>query len=100
MLLLPFIRTCGRRGEAEKEKGPVDLFPAEPTEGCACASRDMNPRVQRTRSAQKNPPRISRGIFSCGRRDLNPHDREATRTLILLVYQFQHFREQAIIYQR
>ena len=23
---------CGRRGEAEIEKGPVDLFPAEPTE--------------------------------------------------------------------
>jgi hypothetical protein len=23
--------SCGRWGEAEKEKGPVDLFPTEPT---------------------------------------------------------------------
>ena len=48
---------------------------------------------------KKSPENLS-GDFSCGRRDLNPHDREATRTLILLVYQFQHFREQTIIYHR
>ena len=31
---------CRRRGEAEIEKGPVDLFPAEPTEEHACVFRD------------------------------------------------------------
>ena len=32
--------SCGRWGEAETEKGPVDLFPAEPTEEHACVFRD------------------------------------------------------------
>ena len=27
-----YARESGRWGEAEKEKGPVDLFPAEPTD--------------------------------------------------------------------
>ena len=31
-------------------------------------------------------------FWSCGRWDLNPHDVTATRTLILLVCQFRHFR--------
>ncbi len=42
---------------------------------------------------QKEQPRHrSCSSISCGRRDLNPHDIAATRSLVLLVYQFRHFR--------
>ena len=33
----------GRRGEAEIEKGPVDLFPAEPTDEGAARRGDLEP---------------------------------------------------------
>ncbi len=35
---------------------------------------------------------ISTRFLSCGRWDLNPHDIAATRSLVLLVCQFRHFR--------
>ena len=37
-------------------------------------------------------------ISRCGKWDLNPHDLAATRTLILLVYQFRHSRILLIIF--
>ena len=71
-----------------------------PTERHSPVPRDMNlgsnGPVPHTK---KSPELLLRGSFVCGRRDLNPHDLTATRTLILLVYQFQHFSEQKIIYQ-
>ena len=33
-------KVCGKWGEAEYEKGPVDLFPAEPTDEPACRLGD------------------------------------------------------------
>ncbi len=121
---LPIKMVCGRRGEADKEKGPVDLFSRRTDRVMRtrvrkagrmtssgrqnCADRGAHPCAPRyepggdhgTPSAFRNrkiPLRnFLKGIFylECGRRDLNPHDLAATRTLILLVYQFQHFREQ------
>ena len=41
--VMPHCR-CARRGEVEKEKGPVDLFPTEPTEGDFRSPR-TNPRA-------------------------------------------------------
>ena len=35
----------------------------------------------------------------CGRWDLNPHDVTVTRSLVLLVCQFRHFRERKVSYQ-
>lgn len=39
---------------------------------------------------KKNP--LKSRDFNCGRWDLNPHDIAATRSLVLLVCQFRHFR--------
>ena len=36
----------------------------------------------------------------CGRWDLNPHDLTATRSLVLLVCQFRHFRKPFSVFQR
>ena len=35
-----------KKGEAETEKGPVDLFPAEPTDEGATRRGDLEPWVQ------------------------------------------------------
>ena len=35
---------------------------------------------------------IVNGVTECGRWDLNPHDIAITRSLVLLVCQFRHFR--------
>ena len=35
-------------------------------------------------------------VFSCGRWDLNPHGIATTRSLVLLVCQFRHFRKKKI----
>ena len=88
-----------------RRKGSVNLFPAEPTEERTHALREKEPATGSFGSPSAHKIKTLRLLpeglyFGCGRRDLNPHDREATRTLILLVYQFQHFREQMVIYQR
>ena len=47
----------GRWGEAEKEKCPVNIFPAEPTDVAALRQGDLEPWVQGTRRRikQKGP---------------------------------------------
>jgi len=35
--------SCGRRGEVEKEKGPVDRFPTEPTDEARQGEETLNP---------------------------------------------------------
>jgi len=37
------MNSLGRRGEVEKEKDPVDLFPTEPTESPLVAMRPWTP---------------------------------------------------------
>ena len=46
------------------------------------------------RRMKKNHPEYNPGwfFFTCGRWDLNPHDIAITRSLVLLVCQFRHFR--------
>jgi len=58
---------CGRWGEADTEKGPVDLFPAEPTDEAFQAEETLNlgSRPPRHEKAQVFRP----GLFSCGRWD-------------------------------
>ena len=73
-----------RRGEAEIEKGPVDLFPAEPTEGDFRSPRP-NPHVRSTCGCRApalclNEKRISFRISffvqpQSARRDSNPRPR-------------------------
>ena len=40
--------SCRRWGETETEKGPVDLFPVEPTDDAAMLRGDLEPWVQGT----------------------------------------------------
>lgn len=42
------IMPCGRWGEVEIEKGPVDLFPTEPTDEATLWRGDLEPWVQGT----------------------------------------------------
>ena len=39
-------------------------------------------------------------LFSCGRWDLNPHENTPTRSLVLLVCQFRHFRLPSLFHLR
>ena len=64
----------------EIEKGPVDLFPTEPTDEATENKKDPNDFS------------FESFCFQCGRWDLNPHVYTNTRSLVLPVCQFQHFR--------
>ncbi len=46
------------------------------------------------KSKSRSDHLIASAFLCCGRWDLNPHGITVTRTLILLVYQFRHFRIQ------
>ncbi len=48
--IFPF---SGWRGEAEIEKGPVDLFPTEPTDEGTLYRGDLEARASRISSVQK-----------------------------------------------
>ena len=52
------------------------------------------PRPSGSPFARKKKDQLFRvdPFLSCGRWDLNPHDKEVTRSLVLLVCQFRHFR--------
>ena len=91
----------GRRGEAEIENSPVECFPAEPTEQVLCTCETLNPAgLGLPQEAKKGRIAICYPSFSnsCGRWDLNPHDIAITRSLVLLVYQFRHFRATMLYY--
>ena len=64
---------CGRRGEEDKEKGPGDLFPSEPTDEGTCAEETLN-RGSRDSSAQKirQPPLGDCLIFLMRKAGLEP----------------------------
>ena len=53
---------CGRWGEADKEKGPVDLFPAEPTDEAFQAEETLNPGFKAS-SARKSPGLSTWALF-------------------------------------
>ena len=92
---------CGRRGEAEIENGPVDHFPAEPTEESFSSPRYEPRGFGASAGSQKRMDSflaIHPLLTSCGRWDLNPHDVTITRSLVLLVYQFRHFRATMVYY--
>ena len=50
-----------------------------------------------TAECAKKPPDFSDGFIICGRWDLNSHVIAHTRSLVLLVCQFRHFRTTSVI---
>ena len=62
-----------------------------PHESELSASAPMFVRAWRIANAQKNREHFC-SRFNCGRWDLNPHGVPTTRSLVLLVCQFRHFR--------
>ena len=48
--------------------------------------------IQKQKWGNLNKIKISHTFNHCGRWDLNPHGTNATRSLVLLVCQFRHFR--------
>ena len=85
--LICSINSSGRWGA--RRPGDVCLAPTE-------AERRMNPWVQLTLPLLKQKKSKSFDLlsfcFKCGRWDLNPHVYTNTRSLVLPVCQFQHFR--------
>ena len=75
---LDLLKNCGRWGETEVEKDSVNLFPIEPTD--------------ETFERKKSRSFDLLFFVHCGRWDLNPHENTPTRSLVLLVCQFRHFR--------
>ncbi len=63
---------CGGWGEAETEKGPVDLFPAERTERRTNAARPSNPLGSRVPPHNKIPQAIGLRDFVMRRMGLEP----------------------------
>ena len=51
------------------------------------------------RITKENRPADQDGSLCCGRWDLNSHGTNTTRSLVLLVCQFRHFRERMLSYQ-
>ena len=108
-----------KKGEADLENSPVDCFPAEPahdvrgTSALRGPERSEDPtKVLRTfetlndakhclrsrRIIKERFDKCQTSLLLCGRRDLNPHDIAITRSLVLLVYQFRHFRATMVYY--
>ena len=63
------------------------FLPQIPKCGCNRSDGQVNCRNKKTLQIFR-----SARFLSCGRWDLNPHDIAATRSLVLLVCQFRHFR--------
>ncbi len=89
--------TSGGRAAPTVARGPGDLCLA--TTGTECRrGAEIEPWVQcslplwKTKRTGSNEPALF--VFQCGRWDLNPHDEAITRSLVLLVCQFRHFRIQ------
>lgn len=74
----------GRWGEVEKEKGPVDLFPTEPTDEALVPRRSepLGSRAPRHKSKRAKPSGLTL-LISCGRWDLNPHGCNSHKILSL-----------------
>ena len=56
------------------------------------AARSANCPYVKQKWGNLNKIKVSSLINHCGRWDLNPHDIAVTRSLVLLVCQFRHFR--------
>lgn len=48
--------------------------------------------IQKQKWGNLSKIKVSHTLNQCGRWDLNPHDVTITRSLVLLVCQFRHFR--------
>ena len=89
-------RNRAEDGVRRKEKNVRwTFFPPNGPTSRSAARRPSNPLGSRDSSAhEKEAPRCNPRcfFFTCGRWDLNPHDIAITRSLVLLVCQFRHFR--------
>ena len=87
------MRKMGWGGNRKRSSGP---FSHRTDRRRPSGRGDLEPWVQGTPRPVKRKKSRSFDLlyfrFKCGRWDLNPHDIAATRSLVLLVCQFRHFR--------